>query len=105
MSKINVSYVYQGDITEPEKEIITSTVDFNIDGKMSEYIHKLKKDDATKLDLKVTIEKNKKRLFNGSFVLSASGGDTLRYAREDFNQLTDLVNHAFDHFKEALASK
>jgi hypothetical protein len=73
MSKINLSYVYQGDITEPEKETITSTVDFNVEGKMSEYIHKMKKDHDTELDLKATIEKNKKRLFNGSFVLHASG--------------------------------
>lgn len=105
MSKINLSYVYQGDITEPEKYTIISTVDFNIDGKMSEYINTMKKDNDTELDLKVTIEKNKKRLFNGSFVLRASWWETLRYAREDFSQLTDLINHAFDHFKEALASK
>ncbi|USN57493.1 MAG: hypothetical protein H6766_03505 [Candidatus Peribacteria bacterium] len=58
MSNVNVAYVFQGPITEPEKETITQTVQLNLDNKMSGYIEKLKKNNDDSITLKVVIEKN-----------------------------------------------
>ncbi len=110
MTNIKTTYVYQGDITPPEKETITQTVQYNLDHKMNSYLAKIKKSDTTDISLKVTIAKNRKSDnsgfgFNAIIVLGASGIEPLRYEREWFSKLTDLINHAFDHFKETLASK
>lgn len=101
---INVSYVFQWEVTEPEKETVQRVAEYNVTNKMSNYINKMKQNEDTQVFCKIVIEKNKKRYFNGSFVLSAAGAEDLRYEREDFRELSDLVAHAFDHFKEKLAS-
>jgi hypothetical protein len=54
--------------------------------------------------IEVKIEKNKKGMFN--WVLQANlDGQPFRYERDDYENLDDLVNNLFDHFKEELSNK
>jgi hypothetical protein len=54
--------------------------------------------------LKVTLNKNKKWLFD--WKISASfDWDTYRSEREDFKNLDDLINHLFEHIKWQLSDE
>ena len=70
--------------------------------------HQLKKVAAhnpeIKVDFEVKIEKNKKWKYNWTFVMDYPWiKEVLRYEREGFENLYDLVNHAFANFKERLS--
>jgi len=52
--------------------------------------------------IEVTIDKNKKSLFEGK-IQSSLDGKSFRFAREDYKNMDDLINNLFDHFKEALS--
>jgi hypothetical protein len=99
MKKLNITPMFV-DMTDPEKDTVRQLIDKNIEEKMSAYLEKVY---ATSPDVEVrckaTISKNKKRKFDGSFLLQASGMKPMVYIREDFDDLADLVNHAFDKFK------
>ena len=49
-----------------------------------------------------TVDKNKKGLFDAS-VQATLDGKSFRFEREDYKNLDDLINHLFDHFKQALS--
>jgi hypothetical protein len=71
--------------------------------KLDKYLQKFDKDDI-EWELSLTIEKNKKNLFDWILQLIIDW-KKFRYEREDFKKLDDLINHLFDHFKEELSSK
>ena len=45
-----------------------------------------------------------KKLFNWK-VQANLDWNAFRFEREDYKKLDDLINHLFDHFKEALSSE
>jgi hypothetical protein len=100
-------YQYGKNITEPEKETIQEITTKNLQHKMSAYIKKLTADSPdAELACTVNITKNSKKQFNGIVMMTGSSlTNPLRYTREGFDNVRDLINHAFDRFKEELASR
>jgi len=90
------------DLTD-SKEIIDRLVNENLKNKLDQYLNKFTKQDSKGL-LDVTIDKNKKWLFDWK-VQASFDGEMYRSEREDFKKLDDLINHMFDHLKLQLSDK
>lgn len=83
------------------KDVLERLVEVNVSSKLAGYLEKFDKQDAIG-SIDVTVDKNKKELFDGK-VQANLDGKSFRYEREDYKNMDDLVNHLFDHFKEALS--
>lgn len=83
------------------KEVVNRIVWENLDKKLDVYLNKFKKDDAEWI-IEVFLDKNKKWLFDG-IIKSNLDWQVFRFEREDYKNLDDLINHLFEHFKEALS--
>lgn len=83
------------------KDVLFRLVETNMNNKLADYLKKFNKEDAEG-KVEVTVDKNKKELFNGKIQANLDG-KSFRFEREDYKNLDDLVNHLFDHFKEALS--
>jgi len=93
--------IHTGKEVDLSKEVVERLVWENLNSKVDNYLKQFKKPDALGI-LEVKIDKNKKNLFNG--ILQATlDGTSFRFEREDYKNLDDLINHLFDHFKEALS--
>ena len=88
---------------ENDKAVIDRLIEENLNWKLDQYLQKFEWDDKV-CDVKVTLKKNKKDLFNWVVQILVDK-KKFRYEREDFKKLDDLINHLFDHFKEDLANK
>ncbi|EKE30026.1 MAG: hypothetical protein ACD_2C00056G0002 [uncultured bacterium (gcode 4)] len=86
-----------------DRPVIERLVEENLNWKLDNYLQKFKWEQIEGR-LSLTMEKNKKDMFNGSLQLLIDG-KRFRYKREDYKKLDDLINHLFDHFKEELAKK
>ena len=83
------------------KEVIERLVQENLENKLDQYLQQVdKKDSEGTLELKA--DKNKKWLFDASLHANFDG-DIHHFSREDYKNLDDLVNHLFQHLKEALS--
>lgn len=103
MQKPNVVYKLEG-ITEVMEVELKQLVDKNLEGKMES---SLKKIYAKSDDVEVLIRVNVKKVsewYDGSFKFEYDG-IVLPYDRDDFEILEDLVNHAFDNFKQRILAK
>ncbi len=85
------------------KEVVERLVWENLNKKLDHYLNKFDKQDAEG-NIEVSLEKNKKGLFNGK-IQAVLDGQSYRFEREDYKNLDDLVNHLFDHFKESLSKE
>lgn len=83
------------------KDVIDRLVNENLSTKLDQYLNKFSKDDAEGV-IEFTTDKNKKWLYDGKLHASLDW-KVYRYEREDYKNLEDLINHLFDHFKEALS--
>lgn len=93
--------IHVGKDIEESKGVIERLFEENMRTKLDNYLNKFSKEDAEgMIDMKV--EKNKKWLFDAS-IQAKLDGRSFRFEREDYKNLDDLVNHLFDHFKEALS--
>ena len=93
--------IHAGSEIEHSKEVIERLVEQNISTKLDHYLKKFDKTDSEGM-IEVSIDQNKKGLFNGK-IQSSLDGKSFRFEREDYKNLDDLINHLFDHFKEALS--
>ena len=93
--------IHAGNEIEHSKEVIERIVEQNISTKLDHYLKKFDKKNAEGM-IEVSVDQNKKNLFNGK-VQSSLDGKSFRFEREDYKNLDDLINHLFDHFKEALS--
>jgi len=85
------------------KEVVERLVNENLSNKLDQYLNKFDKADAEGT-IEVTTEKNKKGLFDAKIQANLDG-KSYRFEREDYKKLDDLINHLFDHFKEALSKE
>ena len=83
------------------KDVLTRLLEINMSTKLNNYLNKFDKEDAEGT-IDVTVDKNKKWLFDGKIQANLDG-NSFRFEREDYKNLDDLVNHLFDHFKQALS--
>ena len=92
---------HAGKDLEISKEVVERIVNENVDVKLDHYLNKFKKEDATGI-IEVKVDKNKKGIFDGSISANLDG-KSFHFSREDYKNMDDLINHLFDHFKEALS--
>lgn len=93
--------VHAGKDLEVSKEVVERIVNENIRTKLDNYLNKFTKEDA-KGTIDVTVDKNKKGIFDGN-IRAKLDGKSFHFSREDYKNMDDLINHLFDHFKEALS--
>jgi len=93
--------IHAGNDVDHSKEVIERIVGQNISTKLDNYLNKFDKSDAEGL-IEVSVDKNKKSLFDGKIQANLDG-KSFRFEREDYKNMDDLLNHLFDHFKEALS--
>jgi len=90
-------------VAEDKQSVIKNIVSKNLEGKLDVYLKKVttKKDAQIRVDYK--IHQNKQGKFEAKF-LFYSDGDLFTYSNKTgFKFVEDLVNHAFDRFKEHLS--
>ncbi len=102
----NTNVIYQ--LKWLEEETIVSVkrlVSENIETKMDSFIKKIiSNHPEAKITFEVKINKQKTWLYAWVFTISYPWDkEDLRYEREDFEELYDLINHAFANFKERLS--
>ena len=90
-----------GSQVEHSREVVERIVEQNMKTKLDNYLKKFEKQDAEGM-IDVSADKNKKGHFDGK-VQAKLDGKSFRFEREDYKNLDDLLNHLFDHFKEALS--
>ncbi len=87
-----------------DKDVVERLVQENLSWKLDNYTRKFIGKKDIEWELNISLEKNKKDLFNGTLHIIIDG-KTFRYEREDYKKLDDLINNLFEHFKESLSSK
>ncbi len=85
------------------KEVVERLVAENLENKLDHYLNKFDKKDAEGT-IELSVDKNKKGLFDGKIQANLDG-HSYRFEREDYKNLDDLINHLFEHFKEALSKE
>lgn len=92
-------------IEDPTRETLEKIVHDNIAVKMDTYLKKIHAHHPqSEVIFTIKVLKNKIGKFNGVFVMDYHGClEVLRYEREDFVSVIDLINHAFQNFKERLS--
>lgn len=103
MYKPNV--VYNLNIENPVmEEELKSLVDKNLEWKMESALKKIySRSDDVDIIVRIAVEQVAE-WYNGSFKIEFDG-QSYEYDREWFEILADLVNHAFDNFKQRILSK
>jgi hypothetical protein len=103
MQKPNVIYKLDW-LTKIMEEELKNLVDKNLEVKMSSSLKKIyAKWGDIQVVVKVLVEKVADG-YNGNFKFEFDG-EALEYDRKWFEILSDLVNHAFDNFKQRILAK
>ena len=88
------------------QEKIKKLVQMNIDGKLDSYLKKIykhKEDAEVRIEYKLVWNKQKK--YECSFLFDFDGETFMYKSKVAFKFPEDLVNHAFEHFKEYLSKQ
>jgi len=91
-------------VGETAKEVVERLVKENLDHKVSAYLKKYEAKEDAEGTIELTVEKNKKDLFNAKLIANLDS-DKFVFEREDYENLEDLINNLFKHLKEELSSK
>lgn len=104
MNKPNV--IYNLKITNPvmEKEV-KDLVEYNLNVKMSSTLKKIYSiGNDIVVTVKVTVVDSSTSWYDGDFRFEYNW-ESLDYSRQWFSILSDLINHAFDNFKQRILAK
>lgn len=103
MQKPNVVYELKG-VSDVMETDLKWRVNDNVEGKMTSSLKKIySKWEDVEVVIKVTVKKVSE-WYDGDFKLEYDG-DWIDYGRKWFEILKDLVNHAFDNFKQRILAK
>lgn len=92
-------------LSKDDKELVQDLVQENIDGKMDSYLKKIFKKDDAEVAIKYVVSYHEvSKKYDADFMFTYDGENFI-YKKEGFKILADLVNHAFQHFKEKLSKK
>jgi len=89
---------------ETTKDVVERLVKENLNHKVSAYLKKYEDKKDAEGVIELTVEKNKKDLFNAKLIANLDS-DQFIFEREDYENLDDLVNNLFKHLKEELSAK
>jgi hypothetical protein len=84
-----------------ERESIDSWIESNLSGKLDSYIKKHEKPNSP-VRVELTLKRESNGKSTGKLVLTV-GTKTYRSDREQFDSVSDLVNHLFTHVKDQMA--
>lgn len=110
---IDVKYYFK-EVTDQVEESIKKYVEENVNTKMDAYFKKILVRDDARISVQINIAKHGKGnnptddRYDGTFLFRVDGKDYPPYKRDGdraFENVHDLVNHAFDHLKEQFASE
>lgn len=110
---IDVKYYFK-EVNDLVEESIKQYVEDNVNTKMDAYFKKILSRDDARISMQINIAKHGKGQhktddrYDGTFLFTVDGKDYPPYKRDGdraFENVRDLVNHAFDHLKEQLASE
>ena len=98
--KINYKFKWLTELLESDiKDLVTK----NITWKLDRYLNKfLEKNDAEFL-VNIDITKNKQNKYEWSFRFFLDWNNYVYLNDQPFKNISDLVNHAFDHLKRQLS--
>ena len=99
---IHISYNFYN-VAEDKQLVIKDIVAKNLEGKMDTYLKKVtvKPDAEIRIDYK--IQQNKQGRYEAKFLFGCDGKQFVYNNKTAFKYVEDLVNHAFEHFKEFLS--
>ena len=100
---IKINYKFDN-ISDALKEDLFKLIEKGFKQKLDKYIAKKADPENPEGHLNISIKKNSKWLYDGNFNFRI-GGENVIYKREWFKNITDLVNHFFDHVKEEFSKK
>lgn len=101
---IDIHYYFK-QVEEQVETSIKSYVEENIEKKMDAYFKKVLHHEDAVIDIDVKIERHEDGRYSWTFLFTLDGKQYTPYKREMFESVRDLVNHAFDHLKEQIASE
>jgi pyruvate/2-oxoglutarate dehydrogenase complex dihydrolipoamide dehydrogenase (E3) component len=102
MKEPQIIYKLDG-LTQVMESELKDLVVKNMDVKMSSSLKKVIKNDDVDIIVRVNVTKVPNG-YDGNFKFEYDG-EKLEYSREGFEILSDLVNHAFDNFKQRILAK
>jgi len=103
--KIELVSQFVGEITEGLQTKLTKIAHDHIDKFSDSYLKKIVEKDGAKGRVSMHILKNKQDRYEGKFQFLLDDKDFYWDNDVPFKEPLDLVNHAFKHLKEHLASK
>ncbi len=103
--KIELVSQFVGEITEGLQTQLTKIANEHIEKFSDSYLKKIVEKDGAKGRVSMHILKNKQERYEGKFQFLLDDHDFYWDNDVPFKEPLDLVNHAFKHLKEHLASK
>lgn len=85
------------------KDVIDRLIWENLNNKLDSYLKKFDKDNA-EWEIIINLDKNSNWKFDWK-IRAFLDWKKLRFEREDYKKLDDLINHLFDKFKLELSNK
>lgn len=94
------------DLTPALQEDILQRVDNYLNNRSDTYLKPYKEKPSAEIKIEFTMSKTKESKYEASFKFYLDSSTPIIYTNDvPFVQPIDLVNHAFQHLKETLASK
>ena len=88
------------------QEQVKKLVQGNIDGKLDSYLKKIYKHKTdAEVRIEYTLKGNKQKKYECSFLFDFDGQTFMYKSKVAFKFPEDLVNHAFEHFKEYMSKQ
>lgn len=102
MAEVRVSYSFYN-VPEIKQFVIKNIVSKNLEWKMDVYLKKLHAKPDAEVSLDYKIQQNKQGKYEAKFLFVVDGKPFAYSNKTGFKFVEDLVNHAFDRFKEHLS--
>ena len=101
--EVKINHKFEN-LSDPVKDTISELIKKWFENKLDTYLKKYVDEANPEAHLNVIIEKTTKGTYNWNFNLKV-GSENIIYKREWFKNVTDLVNHFFEHAKEEFSKK
>ena len=97
-----ISYNFYN-IPEEKQDVIKTIVGKNVEGKLDTYLKKITSKTDAEVSIEYKIQQNKQWRYEAKFLFDCDGKRFIYTNKTAFKYVEDLVNHAFERFKEHLS--
>lgn len=102
----NIKINYKFDwLTEVLQNDVIDLIQKNVTWKLDSYLQKVLTKKDAEIHIDVDILKTKQEKYDSSFRFNLDGSNYIYKNDVPFKNISDLVNHAFDHLKRQLSDK